>query len=106
MNCFVTSVNIFSESVWVFSLWSAGVFREATTDFTVDARALTKVGGKHIKAHVKNPSGAATDCVVSDNGDGTYNVEYTPFENGTMHNFLLKRPEKFIFLYFRIKYPI
>ncbi|KAI2658987.1 Filamin-B [Labeo rohita] len=59
-----------------------GVFREATTDFTVDAQALTKVGGKHIKAHVKNPSGAATDCVVSDNGDGTYNVEYTPFENG------------------------
>uniref|UniRef100_A0A8C2D9K5 Filamin B n=1 Tax=Cyprinus carpio TaxID=7962 RepID=A0A8C2D9K5_CYPCA len=55
---------------------------EATTDFTVDARALTKVGGKHIKAHVKNPSGAATDCVISDNGDGTYNVEYTPFENG------------------------
>uniref|UniRef100_A0A672SVJ4 Filamin B n=1 Tax=Sinocyclocheilus grahami TaxID=75366 RepID=A0A672SVJ4_SINGR len=59
-----------------------GVFREATTDFTVDAQALTKVGGKHIKAHVKNPSGAATDCVISDNSDGTYNVEYTPFENG------------------------
>uniref|UniRef100_A0A8C1UN24 Filamin B n=1 Tax=Cyprinus carpio TaxID=7962 RepID=A0A8C1UN24_CYPCA len=58
------------------------VFREASTDFTVDARALNKVGGKHIKAHVKNPSGAATDCVISDNGDGTYNVEYTPFENG------------------------
>uniref|UniRef100_A0A8C1VFZ4 Filamin B n=1 Tax=Cyprinus carpio TaxID=7962 RepID=A0A8C1VFZ4_CYPCA len=66
-----------------------GVFREATTDFTVDARALTKVGGKHIKAHVKNPSGAATDCVISDNGDGTYNVEYTPFENGTIHNIVL-----------------
>lgn len=61
------------------------------TDFTVDARALTKVGGKHIKAHVKNPSGAATDCVVSDNSDGTYNVEYTPFENGMMQNIC---PEK------------
>ncbi|XP_051528401.1 filamin-B [Myxocyprinus asiaticus] len=59
-----------------------GVFREATTNFTVDARALTKVGGKHIKAHVTNPSGAATDCIISDNRDGTYNVEYTPFENG------------------------
>uniref|UniRef100_A0A673G7J8 Filamin-B-like n=1 Tax=Sinocyclocheilus rhinocerous TaxID=307959 RepID=A0A673G7J8_9TELE len=65
-----------------FSSLISGVFREATTDFTVDARALTKVGGKHIKAHVKNPSGAATDCVISDNSDGTYNVEYTPFENG------------------------
>ncbi|CAM4731422.1 unnamed protein product [Leuciscus chuanchicus] len=59
-----------------------GVFREATTNFTVDARALTKTGGKHVKAHVKNPSGASTDCAISDNGDGTYNVEYTPFENG------------------------
>lgn len=60
----------------------------------MDARALTKVGGKHIKAHVKNPSGAATDSVISDNGDGTYNVEYTPFEDGMMHNILLKCPEK------------
>uniref|UniRef100_A0AAR2L0B3 Calponin-homology (CH) domain-containing protein n=1 Tax=Pygocentrus nattereri TaxID=42514 RepID=A0AAR2L0B3_PYGNA len=58
------------------------IFREATTDFTVDARALTKVGGKHIKAQVKNPSGAATDCIIADQGDGTYKVEYTPFENG------------------------
>uniref|UniRef100_A0A8C1G0N5 Filamin B n=1 Tax=Cyprinus carpio carpio TaxID=630221 RepID=A0A8C1G0N5_CYPCA len=72
----------FSVFVHAFPLCSAGVFREASTDFTVDARALTKVGGKHIKAHVKNPSGAATECVISDNGDGTYNVEYTPFENG------------------------
>uniref|UniRef100_A0A8B9JFG6 Filamin B n=1 Tax=Astyanax mexicanus TaxID=7994 RepID=A0A8B9JFG6_ASTMX len=64
-----------------------GLFREATTDFTVDARALTKVGGKHIKAQVKNPSGAATDCVIADQGDGTYKVEYTPFENGTTTNF-------------------
>lgn len=61
----------------------AGVFREATTDFTVDARALTKVGGPHIKAKIKNPSGAATDCSISDQNDGTYKVEYTPFENGT-----------------------
>ncbi|XP_039529536.1 filamin-B isoform X2 [Pimephales promelas] len=59
-----------------------GVFREATTNFTVDARALTKTGGKHIKSCVKNPSGASTDCSISDNGDGTYGVEYTPFENG------------------------
>ncbi|KAK1799532.1 hypothetical protein P4O66_000414 [Electrophorus voltai] len=59
-----------------------GVFREATTDFTVDARSLTRKGGKHIKTHVKNPSGAATDCLLTDQGDGTYKVEYTPFENG------------------------
>lgn len=35
-----------------------------------------------MKAEVKNPSGALTDCLVTDNADGTYGVEYTPFENG------------------------
>ncbi|XP_006631014.2 filamin-B isoform X2 [Lepisosteus oculatus] len=59
-----------------------GVFREATTEFTVDARSLTKIGGNHIKTIVKNPSGACTDCMVKDEADGTYSVEYTPFENG------------------------
>uniref|UniRef100_A0A8C4EKZ8 Filamin B n=1 Tax=Dicentrarchus labrax TaxID=13489 RepID=A0A8C4EKZ8_DICLA len=58
------------------------VFREATTAFTVDARPLTRRGGDHLKAEVRNPSGALTDCVVTDNADGTYGVEYTPFENG------------------------
>ncbi|CAH2313059.1 filamin-B isoform X3 [Pelobates cultripes] len=58
------------------------VFREATTAFTVDARPLTKTGGDHIKTKIRNPSGASTDCVVNDNGDGTYEVEYTPYENG------------------------
>lgn len=65
-------------------LWSrAAVFREATTDFTVDARPLSPRGGDHVKAEVRNPSGALTDCSVTDNGDGTYGVQYTPFENGT-----------------------
>ncbi|KAK2861659.1 hypothetical protein Q5P01_001192 [Channa striata] len=58
------------------------VFREATTEFTVDAHALTRRGGDHVKVEVKNPSAALTECVVSDNADGTYSVEYTPFENG------------------------
>uniref|UniRef100_A0A8C9R1D2 Filamin B n=1 Tax=Scleropages formosus TaxID=113540 RepID=A0A8C9R1D2_SCLFO len=61
-----------------------GVFREATTAFTVDASPLTKVGGDHVKAKVRNPSGATTECAVLDQEDGTYAVEYTPFENG-MH---------------------
>uniref|UniRef100_A0A8C2Y3Z1 Calponin-homology (CH) domain-containing protein n=1 Tax=Capra hircus TaxID=9925 RepID=A0A8C2Y3Z1_CAPHI len=60
------------------------VFREATTDFTVDSRPLTQVGGDHIKAHIANPSGASTECFVTDNADGTYQVEYTPFEKGEL----------------------
>ncbi|XP_041080791.1 filamin-B isoform X1 [Polyodon spathula] len=59
-----------------------GVFREATTDFMVDARSLTKVGGDHIKTCITNPSGAQTDCVIKDQTDGTYAAEYTPFESG------------------------
>ncbi|XP_077185790.1 filamin-A isoform X2 [Paroedura picta] len=59
-----------------------GVFREATTEFNVDARALTKAGGPHVKTRVSNPSGNLTDTYVRDNGDGTYHVEYTPYEDG------------------------
>lgn len=60
----------------------AGVFREATTDFTVDARALTQNGGNHIKTLISNPSGSCTDALITDLGDGTYSVEYTPYEEG------------------------
>uniref|UniRef100_H3C4Z4 Filamin A n=1 Tax=Tetraodon nigroviridis TaxID=99883 RepID=H3C4Z4_TETNG len=61
---------------------SKGVFREATTDFTVDARALAPNGGDHIKTLISNPSGSCTDALISDLGDGTYSVAYTPYEEG------------------------
>lgn len=60
----------------------SGVFREATTDFTVDARALTPNGGDHIKTLISNPSGSCTDALITDLGDGTYSVAYTPYEEG------------------------
>lgn len=64
-------------------LWPfPGVFREATTEFSVDARALTQTGGSHVKARVANPSGNLTETYVQDCGDGTYKVEYTPYEEG------------------------
>lgn len=62
-----------------------GVFREATTDFTVDARALAPNGGDHIKTLISNPSGSCTDALISDLGDGTYSVAYTPYEEGERH---------------------
>nr|XP_061813370.1 filamin-C-like isoform X2 [Nerophis lumbriciformis] len=61
-----------------------GVLREVTTHFIVDARALNKVGGNHVKARIVNPSGTTTEGYITDKGDGTYRVEYTPFEDG-MH---------------------
>ncbi|XP_062316362.1 filamin-A isoform X1 [Osmerus eperlanus] len=59
-----------------------GVFREATTEFTVDARSLTQTGGDHIKTVISNPSGSLTDASLTDRQDGTYTVEYTPYEEG------------------------
>ncbi|XP_043936269.1 filamin-A isoform X2 [Protopterus annectens] len=59
-----------------------GVFREATTEFNVDARALSKAGGHLVKTRVSNPSGNLTDSFIHDKGDGTYKVEYTPYEEG------------------------
>uniref|UniRef100_W5NEM8 Filamin A n=1 Tax=Lepisosteus oculatus TaxID=7918 RepID=W5NEM8_LEPOC len=75
-----TGVKVFGPGVG-----NKGVFREATTDFTVDARALTKSGGNHIKTRINNPSGNRTDALIRDLGDGTYQVEYTPYEEG-VHN--------------------
>lgn len=59
-----------------------GVFREAVTEFEVDARALSPAGGPHVKTRVSNPSGNVTETFVEDRGDGTYHVEYTPYEEG------------------------
>ncbi|XP_054641647.1 filamin-B [Dunckerocampus dactyliophorus] len=59
-----------------------GVFKDATTAFTVDARPLTRRGGEHVKVEIRSPSGALADCMVTDKADGTYRVEYTPFESG------------------------
>uniref|UniRef100_A0A7N6B0K3 Calponin-homology (CH) domain-containing protein n=1 Tax=Anabas testudineus TaxID=64144 RepID=A0A7N6B0K3_ANATE len=61
-----------------------GVLREVTTHFIVDARALSSVGGSHVKVHILNPSGTNTESYITDKGDGTYRVEYTAFEDG-MH---------------------
>ncbi|KAL4624954.1 filamin-C isoform X1 [Arapaima gigas] len=60
-----------------------GVLREVSTHFTVDARALKTRGG-HVKARIVNPSGANTDTYITDEGNGTYRVEYTAYEDG-MH---------------------
>lgn len=68
----------------LFKIHPADVFREATTEFTVDARPLTKAGGDHIRTQITCPSGSPTDCLVQDNADGTYSVEYTPFEKGNL----------------------
>lgn len=70
-------------------MYPADVFREATTEFTVDARPLTKAGGDHIRTQITSPSGSPADCLIQDNADGTYSVEYTPFEKGNLWVFVV-----------------
>lgn len=48
----------------------------------MDARALSPSGGEHIKTLIRNPSGGCTEALISDRGDGTYSVAYTPYEEG------------------------
>lgn len=80
-------------------MYPADVFREATTEFTVDARPLTKAGGDHIRTQITSPSGSPTDCLIQDNADGTYSVEYTPFEKGNLWVFV----GFFVFLFFYLR---
>jgi len=47
--------------------------------FDVDCRGA---GEGLLTASVDNPSGAHTDTLVNDHQDGTYTIEYTPFEPG------------------------
>lgn len=63
---------------------STGVYCEASTEFTVDARAVNPHGGEHVRTHVSSPSGTRTDALIRDLGDGTYRVEYTPYEEGEL----------------------
>uniref|UniRef100_H2N036 Calponin-homology (CH) domain-containing protein n=1 Tax=Oryzias latipes TaxID=8090 RepID=H2N036_ORYLA len=58
------------------------VLKEVATHFVVDAQAHCKSGGNNVKVHISNPSGNSTETHITDNVDGTYKVEYTPFEDG------------------------
>lgn len=60
----------------------AGVLKEVVTHFAVDTRAHYKSGSSNVKVHISNPSGSNTDTQITDIGDGTYRVEYTPYEDG------------------------
>uniref|UniRef100_A0A8C5N1M7 Filamin-C-like n=1 Tax=Gouania willdenowi TaxID=441366 RepID=A0A8C5N1M7_GOUWI len=76
------SVDITGVHVYGPGVEPRGVLREVTTHFIVDARSLNKVGGNHVKVHIRSPSGGNTESYITDKGDGTYRVEYTAFEDG------------------------
>ncbi|XP_078597433.1 filamin-C-like isoform X40 [Branchiostoma floridae x Branchiostoma japonicum] len=59
-----------------------GMFVDAPTEFTIDAKSVSRRGGDNVRCVVQNPSGAKTEAAVKDNRDGTYTASYTPFEEG------------------------
>ncbi|XP_050427022.1 filamin-A isoform X1 [Adelges cooleyi] len=59
-----------------------GVFLDSPTDFIVDSRGATKVGQGVVTCTVTNPSGTRTETFIAPQGDGTYRISYTPFEEG------------------------
>ena len=59
-----------------------GVYMDCPNEFTVDAKSVSPTADGVVRAIVTSPSGQRTDTLVKNNGDGTYNVLYTPFEQG------------------------
>ncbi|GFN93495.1 filamin-a-like [Plakobranchus ocellatus] len=60
----------------------AGVYLDCPNEFTVDARSVSPNAQGKVRAIVTSPSGQKNDTLVKNNGDGTYNVLYTPLEQG------------------------
>ncbi|XP_014480119.1 PREDICTED: filamin-A isoform X3 [Dinoponera quadriceps] len=53
-------------------------------EFTIDTRAIakSKTDDGKVSCTINNPSGGKTEKVIIAQGDGTYRVSYTPFEEG------------------------
>ncbi|XP_018396446.1 PREDICTED: filamin-A isoform X4 [Cyphomyrmex costatus] len=61
-----------------------GLFVNKQATFTIDTRDITKSktdDGK-VSCIINNPSGGKTEKLIIPQGDGTYCVSYTPFEEG------------------------
>ncbi|CAF3564394.1 unnamed protein product [Adineta steineri] len=59
-----------------------GVFLESPTEFTVDAKSVTGSGSGVVECLLTSPSGRVVRCPVKNMGDGTYQVQYAPYEQG------------------------
>ncbi len=71
--------NVFQLIIESFSL---GVFLESPTEFTVDAKSVTGSGSGRVECLLTSPSGRVVRCPVKNMADGTYQVQYAPYEQG------------------------
>lgn len=69
--------------IWFY--FSLGVFLESPTEFTVDAKSVTGSGSGRVETLLTSPSGRVVRCPVKNNGDGTYQVQYAPYEQGNYY---------------------
>lgn len=60
----------------------AGVFLESPTEFTVDAKSVTSNGAGTVECLLTTPSGRVVRCPVKNMANGTYQVQYAPYEPG------------------------
>ena len=58
------------------------VFLDSPNGFTVDAKSVTPTGEGKVRAIVTSPSGQRIESLVKNKEDGTYDVLYTPYEEG------------------------
>ncbi|XP_046814112.1 filamin-A isoform X4 [Vespa crabro] len=60
------------------------LYLKQPTEFTIDTRAIAKMKNDEdlVSCVISNPSGGKTEKVIIPQGDGTYRVSYTPFEEG------------------------
>jgi len=70
---------------WILFLifrFSLGIFLESPTEFIVDAKAVTGSGSGRVECLLTSPSGRVVRCPVKNMNDGTYQVQYAPYEAG------------------------
>ncbi|CAG7722272.1 unnamed protein product [Allacma fusca] len=60
----------------------SSVFTDSPTDFVVDTRGVGNERNVNVACTITNPSGARTDSFVKPLHDGTYKINYSPFEEG------------------------
>ncbi len=66
----------------LFDCFSLGVFLESPTEFTVDAKSVTGSGSGHVECLLTSPSGRVVRCPIKNMSNGTYQVQYAPYEAG------------------------
>ncbi len=87
MGCFIFFLPFFFIQflfVIFFNRFSLGVFLESPTEFTVDAKSVTSSGSGNVECLLTSPSGRVARCPIKNMANGTYQVQYAPYETGQL----------------------